>query len=95
MRPRWPALFCASYKGINPQHQADGEEQDANHLARGARQPVAQDFEHVEGRHEVPLGVNAGGRGRERIRLFAQIHGKTDASKASTLSEISHMARSL
>ena len=50
----------------DPQRDADGEEQNSGDFSRLALQPLdhTQQLQHLEGAHEVPLGMNTHGRGR-------------------------------
>ena len=69
-------VFSVVERDDDPDGEAGGEEQDADDLSGGAGQDVAEDLEHVEGRHEVPLGMNAGGCGDERVGLLAEVPGE-------------------
>src|ERR1039458_9672760 len=60
----------------DPERDAYGEQENARNLAEFARKHVAQQLEHLEGAHEVPLGMNAGGRGYKGVGLPTQCPGK-------------------
>ncbi len=55
----------------NPQRDSKREEQQAGDFTEFPGKPVAQELEHLERAHEIPLGMNTERGRRERIGLFA------------------------
>ena len=45
-------VFAVIERDHDPECEAEGKKQDADHLSAGSRQEVAEDLEHVEWRHE-------------------------------------------